>query len=115
MKLLSNRAGDFLTGTEIADAVLQYDLALARARTVDLVDIPVVSDAGGRAQFLVGWLTDTASTAADDLGEELVDPGTVIDLYHQAARIGVVRALPFTPEEAADATQAVQFLDTFDT
>ncbi len=46
MKTIVTPLGSFPTGTEIADAVTGYALALARARTVDVVDIPFVADDG---------------------------------------------------------------------
>ena len=102
----------FLTGTEIADAVMHYGTVLARAGSVDHVDIPVLSGAKvQRASFLVGWLTDTASISASGVvGEELTDPGAVVDLYEKAARGGRLRAVPFTREEIAQAMQAVENL-----
>ena len=65
MKTIRTAGGSFLTGTEIADAVTAYGLALARARDLDVVDIPFVTEAGSvsRAQFRIGWLIDTVVTA----------------------------------------------------
>jgi hypothetical protein len=104
MKIISTRSATFLTGSEIADAVLGYGFALARGRQIDLVEIPVRGDDGSsrRAQFTVGWLADaSAATVAEDR-EELTEPDTVIDLYDKAARVGVVRARPFTPAELSE-------------
>ena len=46
VKTIITASGAFRTGTEIADAVTAYSLALARARAVDVVDIPFVATAG---------------------------------------------------------------------
>jgi len=101
----------FLTGTEIADAVMHYGAVLARTGSVDRVDIPVLYGTRvRRASFLVGWLTDTASISATTGREELTDPGAVVDLYEKAARGGRMRAVPFTREEIAQAMEAVENL-----
>ena len=104
MKTISIKSASFLTGSEIAEAVLRYGLALAQTRRVDLVDIPVMSPDGGtrRACFMVGWLVDAATTTAIGAPEqeELKEPATVMDLQGRAASVGVIRARPFTPEDA---------------
>jgi len=82
MKTIRTAGGWFLTGTEIADAVTAYGLALARARDLDVVDIPFVTDAGSvsRAQFRIGWLIDMVVTAGLQLTDELIDVDTIFGL-----------------------------------
>ena len=79
MKTIRTASGSFLTGTEIADAVTAYGLALARARDLDVVDIPFVTEAGSvsRAQFRIGSLIDTVVTAGQQLTDELIDVDTI--------------------------------------
>ena len=61
MKTVVTTLGSFPTGTEIADAVTGYGLALSRARTVDVVDIPFVAADGsaGRVELQIGWHSET--------------------------------------------------------
>lgn len=105
MKEISAGARTFVTGTEIAEAVLRYGLALARHQQVDVVDIPVAAADGGtaRAGFTVGWRADTTTlttTLADDT-EELTEPSTVIELLERAKRVGH-RGRAFASEELTD-------------
>lgn len=106
MKLLSNRNGSFLTGDDIADAVLHYGLALARRHELDVVDIPFRAGDGtvGRVQLTIGWLTETVATATSAMSsggiDELVDMETSMSIYDRAESTGVIRARPFSAEEA---------------
>jgi hypothetical protein len=87
MKLLRTALGSFLTGSEIADAVLTYGLALARQGAMDTVDIPYVVDGGAsrRAQFAVGRAADVQVLEAPNEGPELEDPITTVSLYTKSA------------------------------
>ncbi len=83
MKALTTRVGTYLTGDAVADAVLTYALALARAQKLDLVDVPFRADGGAesRVQFRLGWLVDVdAVSHGGDADRELVDPALVTDL-----------------------------------
>lgn len=83
MKALTTRVGTYLTGDAVADAVLSYGLALARAQKVELVDVPF-RGAGGevsRVRFRLGWLVDVDSvTHGGDAEGELLDAGLVSEL-----------------------------------
>jgi hypothetical protein len=83
VKTIITTSGEFLTGTEIADAVTAYALALARARALDVVDIPFVAPDGSqhRAQFRIGWHERTAVTSDERQVEELVEIDTILDLH----------------------------------
>jgi nicotinamidase-related amidase len=100
MKAILTRVGTFLTGSEIADAVLDLATASANAHRLEAVDIPVVLDRRvHRARFLVGWMTDVCVLTSAEGAEELEEPASVIDLLDRAAAVGVRRARPFTAEE----------------
>lgn len=101
MKYVATQSGRFLTGTELADAVQIYGVALERAHQLALVEIPVIESDGrdARATFAVGWAADTATITAPDRQEELTEVDTVIELYEKAGAAGVIRAHPFTPAE----------------
>src|SRR6478752_6706261 len=100
MKTVSTRLGTYVTGSDLADAVLTLAAASANARRVEVVDIPVV--AGGadhRARFMVGWMTEVSVQTLDSEADELEEPATLIDLLDRSASVGVRRARPFTPEQ----------------
>ena len=75
MKTVVTTLGSFPTGTEIADAVTGYALALSRSRTVDVADIPFV--------------------AADGSGSLILDPG---QFYILASK----EAVQVPPDHAAE-------------
>ena len=82
MKTIRTAGSSFLTGTEIADAVMAYGLALARVRELDIVDIPFVTADGAitRAEFRIGWLIDTVITTDEQGVDELMDVNTIFGL-----------------------------------
>jgi hypothetical protein len=103
MKLLRTALGSFLTGSEIADAVLSYALALARQGAMDTVDIPYVDAGGfsGRAQFLIGRAAEVQAMDSPNQGPELVDPLTTLSLYSKSAAFAD-RTSAFSWDELAD-------------
>jgi len=107
MKLLTNRYGAYLTGDDIADAVVHYGLALARRQELDVVDIPFRNGDGtiGRVQLTIGWLTETAATTTSAMSagavDELVEVDTSLSMYDKAESTGVIRARAFSAEEAS--------------
>ncbi len=107
MKLLSNRYGSFLTGDDIADAVLHYGLALAKRKELDVVDIPYRTGDGsiGRVQLTIGWLTPTVATTTSAMSasgaDELIEVDTSLSIYDRAMSTGVIRARPFSADEAS--------------
>jgi hypothetical protein len=105
MKVLTAGGGSYLTGSEIADAVVRYGLALAKRRDVDLVDIPFVGDGQvRRAIFTIGWRYEAQSVTCAVDGDELVEVGTTFALDAKANAVARRRAHAFTAEEAAALT-----------
>lgn len=101
MKLLINRSGSYLTGDELADAVIRYGLALARRHEVDVVDIPFLTADGAlrRVELTVGWTAETAATSSGEQGQELTESDTARLMNEKAERMAVPRAYPFSLEE----------------
>ena len=102
MKLLMNRNGSFLTGDDLADAVMRYGLALARKREIDVVDIPfrTVDGAVRRVQLSVGWNVETTATSSGpDETDELVEPETARSMNAKAASADILRGHPFSDDE----------------
>jgi hypothetical protein len=94
MKLIRTSGDSFLTGAEIADAVTTYGLALARARELDVVDIPFVTGDGSvcRAQLRIGWLIDTV-VVDDEMPrpDELIELETIFDLLGRSRALTTAR------------------------
>jgi hypothetical protein len=83
-------AGDsVLTGTVIAEAVLEYAHALAIAGTSATVAIPTISEDGshGRSELLVGPASQLISDNEDSPYEEVTDGELVAWLREEAARL----------------------------
>lgn len=66
---------EFLTGDEIADALLAYGRALGDDERAEIVEIPVREDDGTivEAKFLIGPASQIVSKAVKHHGEELED------------------------------------------
>ncbi|WEO79130.1 hypothetical protein BJQ94_08905 [Cryobacterium sp. SO2] len=89
MKRIYHPGGSFVTGSDLADAVMLYAEALGNRQKTDIVDIPVVAEDGGRgrAQILIGaWSQLVSVTSADGLSE-LIDIQTT-DLLKDKVRAG---------------------------
>lgn len=65
MKTLITQVGSYVTGDAVADAVVQYWLALVAERRADVVDIPII-DPGGRRSNVRLTLTSTSALAVVD-------------------------------------------------
>jgi len=94
MKTIHTSHGSFATGAEIADAVTEYALALARARMLDVVDIPFVTDDGTvkRVQIRIGWLIDTVVTSDELPGNDLIEVDTILSILSRTHALKVLRA-----------------------
>ncbi|WP_314507244.1 hypothetical protein [uncultured Microbacterium sp.] len=93
MKTIVTTIGSFATGTEIADAVTDYALALARCHAVDVVDLPFIATDGTRRriQLRIGWLTDTAAVSGPHFDDEPTEIETVLTMQHKAVQLGARR------------------------
>ena len=79
--------GEFLTGDEIATALLEYSRALGQEDTAQIVEIPIAEDDGSRAtaRFLIGPASQIVTKSVRAEAEELVDP-EVVDRLRRLAR-----------------------------
>jgi hypothetical protein len=102
MKLLVTRYAAYLTGSDVADAVMTYDLALSRSQKLDVVAVPFMdaTDVRREAQFTIGWQTDTStiSQSAHSAGE-MVEPELVEWLTAKATALGQFVGRPFDRSE----------------
>jgi len=101
MKALTNRVGSYVTGDAVADAVLSYALALARAGQLD-----VLTSRSSRAAarwrvvtMMVGWRVDLDAISSGRGDPELVDSALTDALK---AREGSLHPHGNTPLSADD-------------
>jgi len=90
-------AGDMTiaTGSDLADAVLAYGLALARAHQFDMVEVPFLDDRGEkrRANILLGS-GPLSSIECPTAGVELREPSTLADMRQRITRLDPPWLLP---------------------
>jgi hypothetical protein len=82
MKVISYAGGDYLTGDDIAVALLDLSKGLANADASQTVEIPILHDDGTRATatFLVGPASQIVAVDAEGDFEELIDDDAVAHL-----------------------------------
>ncbi|MFH8250854.1 hypothetical protein ACH3VR_10850 [Microbacterium sp. B2969] len=87
MKVIAYAGGEYVTGDEIAEALLEYSEALAGAGSAAHMEIPIVDAHGQRARaaFLVGPSSQIVVTPADPGTEELTDQ-EVVDRLRRLTR-----------------------------
>jgi hypothetical protein len=115
MDVIHYSGGSFMTGTDIAEALLAYARALAANEDSATVNVPTrqVDGALGRAQFLIGPASQIVSeTVATDL-VEVIDRELVARLTAAADGLGGARALPVDSSDYTATTVAdLEFPDT---
>jgi hypothetical protein len=103
VKLLTNTSGAYLTGDDIADAVLNYGVALANERRVDLVEIPyIVSDdhgAVGSVRMTVGWRAEINATRHQGPERELLDDTVLLELLARTTALHPSGDRPLNPDD----------------
>lgn len=89
MKLITYAGGEFLTGDDIASALLRCGQALASDEDARSVTIPILNDDGSRgsAEFLVGPASQIVARDVDTEFDELVDTGITDELDRLVASL----------------------------
>lgn len=79
MERILYAGGELITGTDIADAIVDYAAALAGRSTAASVDIPVRTATGGvaRASLLIGPASQLVTEVVESEFDELVDDDLV--------------------------------------
>jgi hypothetical protein len=87
MQMIIYAGAQYLTGDEIADALLAYSRALGDDDRAEIIEIPVQETDGsiGTAKFLIGPSSQIVTTPVDTQKPELEDPDLVQKL-HQLTR-----------------------------
>lgn len=90
--------GEFLTGDDIADALLEYSRALGEEDQAQLVQIPIREPDGSHttARFLIGPASQIVAKAVPADAYELVDEEVVARLR------GLTRGLSFPEASTSD-------------
>ena len=95
MQRIHYAGGDLLTGTDIADAIVDYAAALAGRRTAASIAIPVRTATGGvaRAHLLIGPASQLVTEAVESEFEELTDEELVGRLRSATTALSSTRPL----------------------
>lgn len=95
MERIHYAGGVLLTGSAIADAIVDYAAALAARRTAASVDIPVRTDDGrtARAHLLIGPASQLVTEPIDSEHDELVDEDLVANLRRATVALSSMRPL----------------------
>jgi len=105
VKLLTNSSGAYLTGDDIADAVVTYGAALANEQRVDLVDLPYIrtDDHGavGNVTLTIGWRVEISSVDLESERQELRDGALLTDLRNRTAALHPNGDTPMDPDDIA--------------
>jgi hypothetical protein len=105
VKLLTNSSGAYLTGDDIADAVVTYAAALANEQRVDLVDVPFIrtDDHGAVANvtLTVGWRVAMSSVDLETERKELFDAELLTELRNRTTALHPSGDTPLDPEDVA--------------
>ena len=96
MKTIHYAADEFVTGNDIADALVRLAEALAQHETSLAVDVPVRVTGGTvvPVSFLLGPASQLVAVPAVDGFDEVVDAELVEWMTRQAANIGRTAAHP---------------------
>ena len=89
MQRIHYAGGDLVTGTDIADAIVDYAAALAGRRTAASIDIPVRTPTGGvaRAHLLIGPASQLVTESVESEFDELTDEELVSRLRSATAAL----------------------------
>jgi hypothetical protein len=95
MEQIHYAGGVLLTGSDIADAIVDYAAALAARRTAASVDIPVRTADGRttRAHMLIGPSSQLVTEPIDSDFDELVDEDLVSSLRSATTALANTRPL----------------------
>ena len=95
MQRIHYAGGDLVTGTDIADAIVDYAAALAGRRTAASIDIPVRTATGGvgRAHLLIGPASQLVTEPVESEFDELTDDELVARLRSATTALSSIRPI----------------------
>lgn len=99
MQLILYGGEEFLTGDEIADALLAYGRALGEEERAEIIEIPVLEEDGTimTAKFLIGPASQLVAKGVRHSGPELEDDALVVRLKDLTRAVESPTALPLDP------------------
>jgi hypothetical protein len=112
VKLLIYAGDEYMTGDDIALALLKYSEALADNETAESVEIPILEADGTRqsAIFLLGPASQIVAKNVDSGHDELLDPAAVEQMQARTRALRPV-GMPITPitpnDDSADWIDAI--------
>lgn len=104
MKRIIYAGSEFLTGDEIAVALLRYSAALAEVGDAETVTIPALEDDGsiGSVDLLVGPASQIVAMPAGRGETELIDDGIIAELDARTRRLRPVAVVDPEPPAEMD-------------
>ncbi|WP_127819467.1 hypothetical protein [Microbacterium sp. CPCC 204701] len=109
MKRIIYAGSEFLTGDEIAIALLRYSAALAEVGEAETVTIPALEDDGsiGSVVLLVGPASQIVAKPAGSGATELIDVGVLAELEARTRRLRPVAVVDPEPPAEMDFDRGV--------
>ena len=100
MKVIIYAGGEYMTGDDVALALMEYSRALAEEITAETVEIPILERDGSRgaATFLVGPASQIVAKDVESEFDELIDPVAVTRLQRLTAGLHLVVRPETSPE-----------------
>jgi hypothetical protein len=101
MKVLTTVHGSYVTGSEIADAVIRCHDAVSATREIDCISVPFVADGGGLrwVTILVGPPYGIGAETIDSSKPELVDPAVIARVEDRIRDVHPYTSTPFTSDD----------------
>lgn len=105
MQIIHYGEAAYVTGDDIAHAVIEYAKALARAESSDTVTMPFRRDGGtdGRLEMLIGPASQIVLERTDAVGDEIRDAGLVDDIQRRVRALATGTAGPIEIADQGDA------------
>lgn len=109
VKRIIYAGSEFLTGDDIAAALMRYSAALAEVGEAEMIAIPALADDGSvvSIELLVGPASQIVAMHGGTGSRELVDPDLVSDLDARARRLRPVAVVDPDPRAGMDYDQDV--------
>ena len=103
MRIIIYAGDEYLTGDDIADALLEYSRALGDDDRAEIIEIPVRNDVGKvvSAKFLIGPASQIVTEAVEGRGPEVVDAELVARLHQLTRAVERPSSEPLATEDVS--------------
>ncbi|WP_136055553.1 hypothetical protein [Microbacterium sp. K24] len=104
MRIIIYAGETYLTGDDIADALLEYSRALGDEDRAEIIEVPVRNELGElvSAKFLIGPASQIVTEAVDVPGPEVVDTELVTRLRRLTGAAERPMSVPLAAEDVSD-------------